>query len=196
MTRRETELDRITTLLGQCLGRIDEQAYRLQQSGEDETDYEACDALEREAEMLQELIDSAVMQAARAEPVDLNRVVEQSLRGCVGELGIPVVVRQQFARDLPRLACAPSALAHAVQRAITLALGGIEAGGEIRVSTRLDGDVVLLEIESRTAEQPHLDDRAATLDDFVKGLGGRCHVDHDGRGACLVAMELPAALVA
>ena len=64
MTSRDRDLDRITELLGQCLGRIDEHAYRLQEAGDDpvdaadpgtlptEFDLDTCDALEREAELL------------------------------------------------------------------------------------------------------------------------------------------------
>lgn len=194
MTRRDDDLDRITTLLGQCLGRIDEQAFRLQR-GVDDDEIEVCDALENEATLLQELISSAVSCAARSEQPDLNRVVEQSLRGCVAELGIPIVIRQNLAQGLPRIQCSDSQLAYAVQRALMLALSGIEAGGELSVTTRIEGETVLFETESPFGEEVHLDERATTLSEFVESLGGRCMVDGDGLASRLIAMELPAALV-
>ncbi len=82
-----------------------------------------------------------------------------------------------------------------MQRALVLALSGIEVGGEISVTTRMDGEAVLFEIESRQVDEPRLDDRAATLSEFVETLGGRCQIDSDGRSCCLIAMELRPALV-
>lgn len=194
MTRRQTELDRITTLMSQCLGRIDEQAYRLQDPGSE--DFEACDVLETEAALLQELVGSMVMHAEGGEKADLNRIVEQGLRNCIAELGIPVVIRQKLGAGLPQVAFAPGQLGFAVQRALLLTLGAIEAGGEISVVTRMDQEAVLLEIESGTLNNDaHLGDRAATLSEFVTGLGGTCRVDTHGH-SCLIAMELPATLVA
>jgi len=196
MTPREPELDRLTTLLGQCLGRIDEQAYRLQRTGEEDEDFEACDALEREAAMLQELVSSVVSHAGRSESADINRIVDHGLRSCISELEIPIVIRQNLTEGLPRIDCAPGQLAFAVQRALMLALGSIEAGGEIRVITRLDQEAVLLEIESPAPQDAsHLDERATTLSDFVISFRGTCRVDTHGR-SCLIAMELPVSLVA
>ncbi|MCA8978305.1 MAG: hypothetical protein KDC98_26490 [Planctomycetes bacterium] len=196
MTHRETDLDRITTLLGQCLGRIDEQAYRLQQTEDEGEDYEACEVLETEAAMLQELISSVVYAAKRSEDSDLNRIVEHSLRGCVAELDIPVVVRSQLQPGLPRIACPAGQLAFAVQRALMLVLGSIRSGGEIAAGTRLEGDTVWLEIESPDAQgDSHFSERAATLSEFVTAFHGNCRIDSDGRGTCLVAMQLPVALV-
>lgn len=196
MTSRDPELDRITTQLGKCLGRIDEQAYRLQQGDGYVDDFEICDALEEEAAMLQQLIGSVMQHANTSETCDLNRIVEHSLRGCVAEIGVPVVVRQNLARHLPKIPCAPGQLAFAVQRALMLALGGAVAGDEIAVDSRVDGDSVLLEIESSLSGEAHLDERAATLGEFVADLGGSCRIDTNGRSACLIAMVLPAALVA
>jgi hypothetical protein len=49
--KRDRELDRLTTLLGQCLGRIDEQAYRLQHDDDDEqeVDTATCSRTRRRA---------------------------------------------------------------------------------------------------------------------------------------------------
>ena len=193
MTQRETDLDRITTLLGQCLGRIDEQAYRLQRD-EDGDDFVG-DVLEQEAAMLQELVGTLVEANARIEYSDLNRVVVQSVRDCVAELGVPVVVSQVLAPDLPRIACGPGQLAFAVQRAVMLALARADESGDIRVTTRREGEQVVFELESHgRGRDRHLHERTATLCEFVAGLDGHCRIDCDDQGSLLIALELPAAL--
>jgi len=193
---RENDLEHITTLLGQCLGRIDEQAYRLQRSDEEGEDYEACDALEREAALLQELVSSAVQQANRDEDADLNRIVDHSVRNCAAAFEFPVVVRMNLGTNLPRIACSPAQLAFAVQRALVLVLGSIDNGGEISIATRREREHVWLELESGDViDDSHVCERGTTLVEFVEGFSGDCRVDSDGRGTCLVAMQLPAALI-
>ena len=204
MTSRDPELDRITELLGQCLGRIDEHAYRLQDhadlaEGVDPTEPSTeapfdLDALEREAEVLQELVQSALRQAGGDDRADLNRVVESTLQAALAELDIPVVVRQNLATDLPRIGCNGRELAVAAQRALVLAVSGLSAGDEIAVVTRPDNTHTLLEIEFPANGEPHLGDRATTLQEFVAELGGHCHIRSDARSQCLIAIELPTAV--
>lgn len=192
MTQRETDLDRITTLLGRCLGRIDEQANRLQRDADD--DEFLGDVLEYEAAMLQELVGSLVEANAHLEHADLNRIVLQSVRDCVAELGVPVVVSQRLAPDLPRVACEAGPLAFAVQRAVMLALARADDAGDLRVTTRREGERVLFELESHgPGRDRHLRERTATLCEFVAGLNGQCRIDSD-QGDLLIALELPAAL--
>jgi hypothetical protein len=195
MAHRETDIDHLTTLLGQCLGRIDEQAYRLQRSRDDD-DFATGDVLERETALLQELVSSVLQQTAQCDDADLNRVVEHALRSTVAEVDVPIVVRTRLDPRLPRIACAPGQLSYAVQRALALVLGDAAAGSEITVITRREEGAVLLEIESRdTAPGAHFAERSSTLGEFVTGLGGSCRCAADDRGASLVAMQLPAALV-
>jgi len=194
MAHRETDLDRITTLLGQCLGRIDEQAYRLQDDADDDPDFVG-DVLENEAAMLQELVSTVVETDARVERADLNRVVQKSVRDCVAELGVPVVVSQRLAPELPEVACGPGQLAFAVQRAVMLALTRADEAGEIRVTTRRDGEQLVFELESLgQGRDRHLHERTTTLCEFVAGLHGHCRVDADAQGSLLIALELPQAL--
>lgn len=196
MTHRETDLERITSLLGQCLGRIDEQAFRLQQEGEDETDFAAAETFEEAAATLQELIGSLVHAGERVENTSVDPVVRRAIDGIIAELGVPVIVRQRLATGLPKVACTPGQLAFSVQRAMMLAVAQIEAGSEVLVETRREGDSVLLEIESHCpAGVKHLGERALTLRAFVAEFSGSCQVDSDGRGRILVALELPVALV-
>ncbi|MCA8965017.1 MAG: hypothetical protein H6838_03065 [Planctomycetes bacterium] len=196
MTQRETDLERITSLLGQCLGRIDEQAYRLQQLGDDDEDFAAAETFEEAAATLQELIGSLLHAGERVDDAAADPIVRRALDEIIGELGVPVVVRQRLATELPKVACTPGQLAFAVQRALMLAVAQIDAGGEVTVETRRDGDNVLLEIESTCpAGVQHLSERALTLRAFVAEFGGACQVDTDGRGRILIALELPVALV-
>lgn len=195
MAHRETELDRITTLLGQCLGRIDEQAFRLQR-GDDEPDWVG-DVLEQEAATLQELVSTLVAAHASTDRADLNRVVDHAVRDSVAEAKAPVAVRQRLAPALPEVACSPGQLGFAVQRALLLAFGRADAGSDVVVTTRREGESVLFELEcSGHRRDRHLRERAATLCEFVAGLQGNCQIDGDEQGHLLLAIELPAATVA
>ena len=88
--KRDRELDRLTTLLGQCLGRIDEQAYRLQRvddDAEDCADDGVADVLENEAARLQELVGSLLERAdapAGALPYGAQRRLEIARAMCTG----------------------------------------------------------------------------------------------------------------
>jgi hypothetical protein len=193
MSQRETELHHITSLLGQCLGRIDEQAFRLQRMDDDD-DLDAPDVLEREAATLQELVASMLAAEQTVEHSDLATVTERAVRDCTAELGVPIVVRQRLENDLPPVACKPGQLAFAVQRAVMLCLGRLGAGDELSLTTRREQDHVLLELEAhgtRRDRDRHLQARGTTLMEFVAGLRGDCRLDVDDRGGLLVAIELP-----
>lgn len=196
---REPDLDHLTTLLGQCLGRIDEQAYRLQRVDDDEDEIdgaEVADVLENEAATLQELVGSLIEQSEAPERSDLNRVVDGAVRGCMAELGTPIVVRQRLAAELPPIACRPGQLAFAVQRALVLATGRLDVGGELLVTTRREDDQVVLELEARAAQRDrNLQQRVQTLCEFVASFRGNCRVAHDEKHNLLVVMELPVAFV-
>lgn len=196
MSDRDYDLDRITTLLGQCLGRIDEQAFRLQNDEQELDEQGSADVLEQEAAALQELVGSLIDQHVDKEQADLNRIVEHSLRDCLAELGMPVVVRQRLTTGLPPIACRAGQLAYAVQRAVMLTLSRVDRGGDILVTTRRDGNYAVFELECNGGGRDrHLQERATTLCEFVAGFQGLCRVDEDERGTLLIALELPTALV-
>ncbi len=196
--KRDRELDRLTTLLGQCLGRIDEQAYRLQRvddDAEDCADDGVADVLENEAARLQELVGSLLERADAPEQSDLDDVVHDSVRGCMQELGSPIVVRQRLAGDLPPIACTPGQHANAVQRARVLATSRLDVGGELRVTTRREEDCAVLELEGQgTRNARNLQDRAETLCEFVTSFRGTCRVAYDEQQNLLIVLELPLAL--
>ena len=191
--KREPDLDRLTTLLGQCLGRIDEQAYRLQR--DDDPDEDTGDVLEQEAATLQELIGTMLEQGDAPEQADLNRVVGDVVATCLREIDVPVVIRQRLQPDLPPIACSPGQLTFAVQRAVVLAADRMCAGDELRITTRRDLEQVVLELEGPAAPRDrHLQARSQTLCEFLVAMRGHCRVDADDQGNLLVVLELPTAL--
>ncbi|MFM1870786.1 MAG: hypothetical protein RL398_208 [Planctomycetota bacterium] len=198
MTNRETDVDRITALLGQCLGRIDEQAYRVQQLGDGGEDILAEQTFEDAAATLQELIGSLMMASTRPEPDSLvEPILRRSIQQVVGELGVPISAHEDIATNLPKAACTPGQLAFSVQRALMLAVSGIEPGGKLSVGARREADRVVIEVESNCpGGVAHLGDRATTLCEFVADYDGTCRVDSDGHGHILIALEVPAALAA
>lgn len=192
---RQPNLDHLTTLLGQCLGRIDERAFRLQELGDDEVVEGSDDVLEQEAATLQELVGSLVERCEFPVQCELNPVVEQSAVACIEELGAAVVLRLRLANDLPPIGCNPGQLAFAIQRALVIAAGRLDVGGELIVTTRRDDDGVVLELESHgAARDRHLQERSVTLCEFVAALHGHCRVDAHGRDTLFVVIELPQAM--
>lgn len=194
MPPHEPDLDHLTNLLTMCLGRIEEHAFRLQDEDETPGDAVIADAIEDEASLLQELVGS-LMVCAVDEHADLNQTVERALRSCVGDLDVPIVLRQRLAAGLPRVACAPADLAYAVQRALSLGIARLGPGGEVLVTTRREHDAVLFELECHGfGSDRHLPERSETLAEFVVGLRGHCRIENTADGTLLLAFELPVAL--
>lgn len=197
MDQSERNLDRITSLLGQCLGRIDAHAYRIQELDEVDETLLTAEQIDTETAELQELVGSLLDNVVDGDESDLNRIVDQAVRSCIAAVEMPFVVRQRLAPDLPSIACGPGQLTFAVQRALGIGIGHLEPGGEIVITTRRDDDRVVFEMESRGTEgDRHLHDRAATLCEFVASFAGRCRVESDDHGTLLLALELPMALAA
>jgi hypothetical protein len=195
MQKPLADLDRLTTLLSQCLGRIDDQIVRMHELREDAHDFLG-DVLEGEAATLQELIDSLIEHVVAEEQADLNRAVAQGVTSSLAAITMPVVVRQQLAPDLPRVGCGSSELAFALQRTLSLVLGQMRAGGELVLQTRLDGEGVVLEVTGHDVRADrHLPERTTTLCEFVAQLDGHCEV-HEDRGSLRLSIELPRATVA
>ena len=194
MQKPPADIDRITTLLSQCLGRIDEQVLRIQQQREEATDFLG-DVLESEAATLQELMDSLIQTVLAEDRADLNRTVAQVVESCLAETDIPVVVRQQLAPGLPPVDIAPSQLAVALRRALSLAIGQMPPGSELLLQTRCEEQELVLEIECSAAKRDrHLNARAATLCEFVANLAGLCRVGVHDNGSLLLSLQLPRAL--
>lgn len=188
--------EQLLSSFGQCLGRIDAHAYRLQADPVQRDDGTA-DAIEQETEALEDVVGSLLQVFGPTETSDLNAVLGRTLGHCVRGLPGPVLVRQRIDPNLPLVACEREQLTGAVQRALRLGAEHLATGDELRVGTRVDGASVLLEIEACGGGfDPHLAARAQTLCEFTDALRGHCRVAQDARHHLLIAVELPLALVA
>ena len=142
------------------------------------------------------LMASLIDRCEAPRQCDLNRIVDQAMAACLAELATPILVRQRLAEHLPSIACNPAQLTYAAQRALMIAAGRLDGGGELLVTTRQDADAILLEIESRGGHRDrHLRERGETLCEFVAALRGHCRIDLDHQGNLLVVIELPEAMV-
>lgn len=190
MASNDSDLDKLNSLLSQCLGRIDEEAYRLQQTG-DEVDFETGDRLEDETATLQDLVDSLLVVDLGSDETDVNQVVSRMVESCLQDLAVPIVVRQTLTSESARV-MAPSALVTvAVQRALVLAIAPLGPGDELRLTTRVESGSVVFEIESLGSHpDDYATERSETLREFVEEFGGTCMVRCDRQDLYLV-LELP-----
>ena len=78
MAREDTDLEQLTSMLQRCLGRIDEEAFRIQANGVDGLDLGETDRLEAATEELQDLIGSLVVAETADEEADVNAVLEEA----------------------------------------------------------------------------------------------------------------------
>lgn len=191
----DSELDRLTAMLGQCLGRIDEGAFRVQQIGDD--DPAAIEALlEQETATLQELVTGVVDAVEPSEQCDARPIIVRAVDACVAEVGMPIVVRMQVANGMTPARCAGSHLDSAIRRALALAASRMRSGDELAISAREEADTLVVELECAGGKRDrNMRQRATTLCEFVDGFGGNCRVDVDGRNRLLIALELPKAVV-
>ncbi len=190
MTSKDSDLGKLTSLMGQCLGRIDEEAFRLQEKGED-VDFDTADRLEDETGMLHELVESMLDVEMNSDETNVNQIVARVAESCLQELTVPIVLRQTLTAE-SSMVVAPAAMVNvAVQRAMALAVKPLGPGDELRLTTRLDCGSVLFEIESLGSHpDSNAGDRVETLREFVEELGGTCQMRQDAEDLFLV-LELP-----
>ncbi|HEX6811465.1 MAG TPA: hypothetical protein VF384_07570 [Planctomycetota bacterium] len=194
MRKRQSDVDRITTLLNACLGRVDEQARRVQQLDGQVTDPAASHLFDKACTELHGLMNS-LLESAAADRADLNRVVHDTVRSFLGETRTPVVVWERLAPDLPPIDSGSDKLASAVRRALVIAASHMETGCQILVATRADSHSVLLDVEGHgTGCDDNVLERSLTLCDFVAGLRGQCRIGSDEHGSLMIELELPRAL--
>jgi hypothetical protein len=190
MTSKDSDLGKLTSLMGQCLGRIDEEAFRLQEKGED-VDFDTADRLEDETGILHELVESMLDVEMNSDETNVNQIVARVAESCLQELTVPIVLRQTLTAE-SSMVVAPAAMVNvAVQRAMALAVKPLGPGDELRLTTRLDCGSVLFEIESLGSHpDSNAGDRVETLREFVEELGGTCQMRQDAEDLFLV-LELP-----
>ncbi len=174
MAREDTDLEQLSTMLRQCLGRIDEEAFRLQESDGEPVDFGEADRLEASTFELQDLVESLLVVEA-SEEADVNEVVASVASARLQEVSVPLVQQLRLSEGCPRAAVSRSILATAVDRALSMAVGTVRAGGQLNLSTRVERDAVVLEVECLGCDpEDGAYERAETLRDFVKGFGGSC----------------------
>lgn len=190
MASNNSDLDRLTSLLGQCLGRIEEEAGELQKNGED-VGFDTADRLEDETGALQELIESMLVVEMDSDETDFNQVVAKVAETFLQELAVPIVLRQILTSESAQVAVPAELVNVAVQRAMALAVAPLGPGDELRLCTRVASGSVLFEIESLGSHpEDNAGDRAETLREFVEDLGGACQVRREAQDLFLV-LELP-----
>ena len=190
MASNDSDLNKLTVLMGQCLGRIDEEAFLLQEHGTD-VDFATADRLDSETETLYGLVDSMLSIETNSNETNVNQIVTRVTQSTLQELSVPVVLRQALTTESSQVQ-APTALVNvAVQRAMALAVKPLGPGDELRLTTRIDCDSVLIEIESRGSSIVSCaSDRVETLREFVEDFDGTCQMRQEGSDLFLV-LELP-----
>ncbi|MCK5940719.1 MAG: hypothetical protein KAI24_02020 [Planctomycetes bacterium] len=191
MAHDDSELDRLSDLLRQCLGRIDEEAFRLQENEGETFDFGELDRLDDVTVDLQQLVDSMLVIESDSDEADVNAIVDRVTQDCLQDLAMPIVTRLSLCPEATAVAVPPSMLTVAVQRAIALVVDGLGPGDELALGTRIERDTVLLEIEGHGAcTDETFDHRAATLQEFVDGFGGSCTA-RASREDLFLVLELP-----
>lgn len=188
MASRESDLDKLSQLLGQCLGRIDEEAFRLQH---DDLDFDQADRLEDQTAELQGLIDSLLVVDMGADEAVLNDVVTSVAESCLQELNVPIVLRQSLTNESTVVAAQSALVTVAVQRAMVLAVEPLCPGDELCLTTRIESGSVVFEMECRSSQpDTNLHNRGETLREFLEGVGGTFQMRTEDRNHYLV-LELP-----
>lgn len=151
------------------------------------------DSLVDAAATIDGLVDRLLQDSCGARDADLDDAVDKAAKALVHEGRAPLAVRQSLCGGLPRVACRPDELAHAVRRALDVCAGDAGAGGEIRIRTERRGDGAVLEVRSNGCGD-HVVERALTLRAFVKGSGGKCKIATDDDRGVLLTLSFPFAL--
>ena len=190
MAYRDQDLDKLSALLGKCLGRIDEEAYRLQQEGED-VDFDIAERLEEHASELQNLVDSLLVVDMGSDETDVNAVVQKVAESCLQEISVPILLRQSLTSEPTIVPVQAGLVTVAVQRAMILAVEPLGPGDELCLTTRIEGGSVLFEIESHSQESGSLTkERSETLREFLDDFGGSFHMRSEPQDHYMV-IELP-----
>lgn len=180
------ELERIAKLLRSCLQQIERDAMSVQH-GRFAADPEAVmTALQGDTERLRGLLHSLLGYLEG--PLDLNAAVREAIDGLLRELEVPLVVDTRLGEDLPGVRWPREALHSSLRRALKLAARHCGSGGEIEVTTRPEGDLVLFELTAGGPGDPQVRERCETLEEFVDRMEGRCELRVDGQGRLRLLM--------
>lgn len=176
MASSDPDVDQLTKLLSQCLGRIDAEANSVLQNGED-VDFDTDNRLEGETNTFQELMDSMLAVEVESDETDLNNVVSRIAAACLQDIAVPIVFRQTLTSKSSIVPAPADLVTVVVQRAMVLTIAPLAPGDELHLTTRVENGWVLLEIESfGNHRDGNANERTQTLRQFVEELGGSCQV--------------------
>lgn len=188
--RRNAGDDDLDRALLQCLAQI---GRSLEPLHDGEFLADEGDSLVDAASTLDGLVDRMIRESCGAQHADLDDSVDKAAKALVHEGKAPLAVRQSLHGGMPRVACKPDELAHAVRRALDVCAGDAGPGGEVQIRTDKRGEVALLEVQSN-GHGDHVVERALTLRAFVKGCGGSCKITTDDDRGVTLTLSFPFAL--
>lgn len=195
MAHDHNDLEQLSSMLQQCLGRIDEEAFRIQETGGTALAVQAVERVTEATDELQGLCDSILEVQAIDSHADVNAIVARVAGECLQQLRVPIVQRHDLCHDRAVVSSPSSMVAIAVRRALSIAMAPLSPGGQLSLRTRVDSGSVLLEIESRGCRLAGAGpERAETLREFASDLGGACNVHCDGDDLYLV-LQMPQVMV-
>ncbi len=97
-------------------------------------------------ELVKSLKNFSRMDRSHTELFDLNEGLDTALKICHNQLKDRITVERDYA-ELPRIACAPSQLNQVFLNLLNNGAQAIEGEGSIRISSRLDGDMIEIIIQ-------------------------------------------------
>ena len=195
MAHDDSELEQLSYRLMRCLGRIDEEAFRLQTHDGEHFDFGEVERITYATDELVEAVDSLLVVAPVEAPTDVNAIVTGVTAECLDNLNVPVVQRHTLCDHGSEVSAPASMVRVAVRRAMSLAASSLVAGSELSVSTRNTQGAVLVEISALGCRlDDGLEDRVETLRAFLSDFGGGCTVFCEQDDLYLV-LELPQVMV-
>jgi hypothetical protein len=194
MATDDPNFDQLSSLLQECLGRIESETSSLAEESEETLDYGEIDRLDGATSDLQHLIDALVVVDAGNEDAEVNQIVERAAEDSLQDIGVPVVQRMQLCCESTGVAAPRDLVTVAIQRALNLATSQLGPGDELNLTTRVEHRSVIFEVESRGSKRDQSTQyRSETLRDFVRGFGGGCMV-HMEQDDMFLVLELPQVL--
>jgi|GEM_PF-2887792 len=195
MAHDKSKLERLSSALVQCLSRIDEEAFRLQDLVGDHFDFEEVERIEIATDELQGLFDSLLVVETSDEKAFVNEILTKAAADCLLDLGVPVVQSQNLCEQAAVVVGSPTLVTSALRSAVLMAAEPLMPGGHLGLTTRAAQGNVIVEIEGlggQTGES--VADQSEGLRELVVELGGTCTV-YSERGDRYLVLELPQVMV-
>ena len=194
MATDDPNFDQLSSLLQECLGRIESETSQLAEDADERLDYGEIDRLDGATTDLQHLIDALVVVDVGSGEAEVNQIVERAAEASLQDIGVPIIQRLQLCHEATDVAAPRDLVTVAVQRALTLATSQLGPGDELNLSTRVEHRSVIFEVESRGSKRDQSTQyRSETLREFVLGFGGACMV-HMEQDDMFLVLELPQVL--